>query len=102
MNLVADLKQYIQENKYTLIYPVRSGVIALFKQVQPGTNPNVEFKHSYWQVNYAWQNTLSLSQWTVLTPVQVHPQDAFTLGMVKFAYPPNFLEEILTVNQPVV
>jgi len=82
MNLVADLKQYIQENEYTHAYKVNTGLITLFRPVEQGVNVNEEFKHSLWQVNYAWRNTLSLSQWTVLTPCFVHPQDDITISMI--------------------
>ena len=109
MNLVADLKQYIQENEYTHAYKVNTGLITLFRPVEQGVNVNEEFKHSLWQVNYAWRNTLNLSQWTVLTPSWVYPTDDITISMIcrsSKLSDPHFLEENeradLSANQPVV
>jgi hypothetical protein len=103
MHLVADLDLYLKQNEYTHLYRVNDSILALFRTVEPGLNINAEFKMQIWQINYAWQNTLGVNKWTVLTPSWIHPQDIVSLAILSQAIgiinmQPHFLEELLFPN----
>lgn len=99
MNLVENLKEFIEQGEYTHILRLSSGVIILFRPVERGTNPNKEYKESEWQVNSAWPNTLAKSKWSVLSPMWIHPADTYTSQLREMAIPvQDFLRENLTIN----
>lgn len=103
MTLYKTLSAVVAQGKFTHACLVRSGLVALFRSVEPGTNPNPPLNTSCWQVNYTWPTTLPISRWSVLTPSWIHPQDVPTLRLLLRAQPitPELIQD-LTQTQSVV